>query len=294
MSKTHLSPRDFGQAIGVSESSLKRWVDEGAIHAPRTAGGHRRIPLHEALRFVRRTGLRVVRPHALGLTPLSVGVQLANPSAQRSDFFHEAFVQGEADLAGAALLSSYLDGDSVADICDNLIAPAMHRIGQLWLQDRNGIGLEHRATATCLEALNHFRAVLPPPASDAPLALGCAPEHDPYIIPSLAAATVLAASGWQQINLGPFTPMDVLVHSAQTLRPRLVWIAFTSLVDAGVLRELHDFVPLLEDHDGSLIIGGQGLLGAATGGRPALNMGASMGDLERFAQGAQERVAHVK
>ena len=55
-----LSPKELAQAIGVSESSLKRWADEGLLRATRTAGGHRRIPLAEAIRFLRDTQATLV------------------------------------------------------------------------------------------------------------------------------------------------------------------------------------------------------------------------------------------
>lgn len=51
--KPLLSPRELAQAIGVSESSIKRWIDDGLIGATKTAGGHRRIAGSEAIRFVR-------------------------------------------------------------------------------------------------------------------------------------------------------------------------------------------------------------------------------------------------
>ena len=65
--KSLLSPRDLADAIGVSESSLKRWADAGKIQVSRTDGGHRRIPLAEAVRFIRATGAQVVRPDILGI-----------------------------------------------------------------------------------------------------------------------------------------------------------------------------------------------------------------------------------
>jgi excisionase family DNA binding protein len=51
-----LSPRELAAAVGVSESSLKRWADEGRVKVARTAGGHRRIELAEAVRFIRQSG----------------------------------------------------------------------------------------------------------------------------------------------------------------------------------------------------------------------------------------------
>ena len=64
--KPLLSPKDLAQAIGVSESSIKRWVDNGEIQATKTAGGHRRIPISEAVRFLRETRSGLVNPEAIG------------------------------------------------------------------------------------------------------------------------------------------------------------------------------------------------------------------------------------
>ena len=68
--KNVLSPKELGSAIGVSESSLKRWADDGRLRVARTAGGHRRIELREAVRFIRASGFTVQRPELLGLAEL--------------------------------------------------------------------------------------------------------------------------------------------------------------------------------------------------------------------------------
>lgn len=70
--KQAISPKDLARAIGVSESSMKRWTDEGLIAAVRTAGGHRRIPIAEAIRFIRSMHATVVRPDLLGISDLAV------------------------------------------------------------------------------------------------------------------------------------------------------------------------------------------------------------------------------
>ena len=57
---TLLKTRQVAQALGVSVSTIKRWVDSGTLRASRTVGKHRLIRLSEALRFAREQGL----PHA--------------------------------------------------------------------------------------------------------------------------------------------------------------------------------------------------------------------------------------
>jgi excisionase family DNA binding protein len=56
--KKLVTPKQVAQAINVSESSLKRWCDQGLLTAIRTAGGHRRLALAAAL----NTSLRIYHP----------------------------------------------------------------------------------------------------------------------------------------------------------------------------------------------------------------------------------------
>ena len=55
----------MAEIAGVGESTVKRWVDAGVLSAEKTAGGHRRIPWEEAVRFLRARGGEVRRPELL-------------------------------------------------------------------------------------------------------------------------------------------------------------------------------------------------------------------------------------
>ena len=61
--------------------------------------------------------------------------------------------------------------------------------GALWKHKEAGIFQEHRATDISIQALSRLRQVLPRPTKG-PRAVGCAPSGDPYILPSLAVATM--------------------------------------------------------------------------------------------------------
>jgi MerR family transcriptional regulator, light-induced transcriptional regulator len=224
-----LSPKELADALGVSESSLKRWVDAGKIRAMKTDGGHRRIALSEAVRFVRDTGAPVARPELLGMPEIAIANQR---TLQGVDQLLDYLLEGDVVGARGWLLARYLGGDSVPVLCDGPIADAMHAVGELWKHDHSGIFIEHRATDVCLQALAHLRGTFEP-SPNAVLAIGGTPEDDPYLLPSFMAATVIAAAGMRAMNLGPDTPVAALQHAVAAHQPRLVWISASAPVPAA-------------------------------------------------------------
>ncbi|MFT3697945.1 MAG: helix-turn-helix domain-containing protein [Kofleriaceae bacterium] len=228
-----LSPRELADALGVSESSLKRWVDAGKIQAARTEGGHRRITLSEAVRFVRETGAPVARPEILDMGDITS----VRGASRSEEAFRHYLIEGDAAAARGWLLERYLAGEAVASLCDGPVKAAMYYIGELWQHDAEGVFIEHRATDVALQALFALRAVIDPPAN-APLAIGCGPQGDPYIIPSMMAALVLSSVGVRTMNLGADTPVSALTLAVARHQPALVWIsASTPLVAPDPLQE---------------------------------------------------------
>lgn len=222
--KTTLSPKELGEAIGVSESSLKRWADSGQLHVARTAGGHRRIELAEAIRFIRAAGFPIRTPALLGLPETTV----AHDGAAPADAFHQALQAGDVTIAESMLLGEYVRGGRIATMLDTTMAPAMRAIGHLWQQsDDHGIFVEHRATDICMRILQRIRGLMPN-EPDAPVAVGCAPLDDQHALPSLMAATVLADEGWSALNLAALTPPAALACAAADSHASLVWLALST------------------------------------------------------------------
>lgn len=279
-----LSPRELAAAIGVSESSIKRWVDEGTVTAHRTAGGHRRILLSEAVRFLRESGTPLLRPELLGLPEVALerGGAHAEPEAQRLFGY---LLGGDAPRSRGLLQALYLSGFTVARLLDDVVRVAMHDIGELWQHSERGIFQEHRATDLVLQALHRLRPLLPERAPSAPTALGGALEHDPYLLAPLGAALVLESVGLEATNLGPRTPATTLVTAAAELRPVLVWVCVSLADDAALVRaevlELRRRLPPAI----SLIVGGGKLARLELPDAPGLLRGHTMAELEAFAKG---------
>lgn len=293
--KKLLTTAEFAQAIGASESSVRRWTNSGAIRTARTAGGHRRITLPEAVRFVRETGSAIARPEVLGLPkipPFAAGRGLGINALEAS--LYDALCEGDAPAANGCVAGLFLNGLSVAAICDGAVQGAMKRIGQLWIDAPRGILIEHRATTICVQALGMLRQLLGDPAEGAPVALGAAPEGDPYFLPSMMAAAVSAEAGYREMNFGPDTPLDLLALAVQEQKPRLVWLAVKAPADRAKLRSrISELVERISAEDAHLVLGGGGVPALGLRSTRRLHIIQSMTELAAFARGVSATAGHT-
>ncbi|MFB6260741.1 MAG: hypothetical protein ABEK42_08680, partial [Thiohalorhabdaceae bacterium] len=139
--------------------------------------------------------------------------------------------------------------------------------------------------------LEAVRALMLRPGPGAPVAVGGAPADDPYTLPSELAATVLHAEGWQAVDLGGFTPPDVLADAARREGASMVWLAVSNAAgpDAarGVIADLADQLGG-RGWQGPVAVGGPACKGL-TGGLPdAVRRVPTMVELGALARGVAE------
>lgn len=283
--KATLTPRELANAIGVSESSLKRWADEGLVRVSRTAGGHRRIPIAEAVRFIRETRSPVIHPEILGMNEVAVASSQRTGGLSPAAQLHSHLAEGRAAEARGLLMSLYLSGMSIAAIGDGPLHAAMSRIGEAWTRDTRGVFVEHRAADICLGAMTQLHAMIGVP-DGAPVAVGGAAPHDPGVLASTVAATVLASEGMRTVNLGAFTPLATLRHAVEEHQAVIAWLSVTHLGDAPELKQgIAGLAREVARRNCILAIGGHqhAALGLSSGGN--LFVGASMSDLATLARG---------
>lgn len=284
--KAFLTPKDLAEALGVSESSLKRWADDGMIRVSRTAGGHRRIALADAVRFARESGLQIEHPAALGLEEILPARRGGEDAATSTgDALYAAFLRDDWRVARGLIVSAYVSGESVATLCDGAMRDALSRAGELWEHGSDGIVIEHRAVDTCLQALSLIRSLIPAAAPTAPVALGAAVANDPYVLPSLIAAVVLADAGFRDVNLGPTMPTPALMSAVERYAPALVWRTVSIPTDVEPLRR--DLLAVLErmPAHGSIVLGGRGIPAGILGLPERVHHLGSMSELGGFARG---------
>lgn len=284
-----LSPKDLSIAIGVSESSLKRWTDRGLLRVSRTAGGHRRIDRNEAIRFVRARRMPVVRPEVLGL-PGSVA---ATPEIDLETLddpnhaFLELMRRGHDLGARNHLLQRFLDGESIASLADGPIRESFDRIGELWHDGPEGILIEHRATEICVSLVVELTKLV---RSDdtGPRAIGGAISGDDYKLPPLLTTAVLQEHGFRAVNLGPNTPIEVFELACFTddaeQRPEFVWMSVNDFPkDTPDLNSrLVDFATRCVEAGLTLVIGGRAVEELQLDHVPSIPVHGSMSEFATF------------
>ncbi|MGL4514502.1 MAG: B12-binding domain-containing protein [Lacipirellulaceae bacterium] len=255
--KELLSPKQVAASIGVSESSLKRWCDQGVLTTERTPGGHRRIRLGEVIRFLRERSQPLVHPELLGLPP-GAG-KGARSIAKATEALLEAVKAGDGEQARRLVLDLFLAGNGVVRICEELIAPVLRTIGDSWACGSLDVYHEHRASEILNRVLYELRQVLPPREQGAPLAIGGTPPGDNYRIATLMVELVLVDQGWNAMSLGSSLPFSSLTAAARRHTPALFWLSVSQASEGGDLRD--GFAELLSavPETTTIVLGGQQL-----------------------------------
>jgi excisionase family DNA binding protein len=254
----YLSTAEAADALAVSVSTIKRWVDEGILPAHVTAGGHRKLLRSEVLALTRRDNL----PQGDPLVLSGAAASASDPGlASAATYLLEALVAGDGEVARGIIRRAYESGNSIESIADQVISPAMAGVGHQWATQRIEVWEEHRGTQICAAALYQLKDELERRAERGrPVAIGGAPEGDPYLLPSLLAELVLLDAGWEAINLGPNTPLASLAKAVREIRPRLVWLSASHLGDADqFVRDYRDFYRVAEQQGVAVAVGGNAL-----------------------------------
>ena len=254
--ETYLKTQQLADALGVSTSSIKRWVDNGAIEATKTTGKHRLVALSSALKFAREGKYPTDSLLALSEMPR---VPEINDAVVH--LLVEAVKAGEGRRASNLVAAAFQSNRDAAHLADSLICPAMTQIGQLWLIGAIDIYEEHQATqilvASLLDLIKSFSR---DPMPDAPLAIGAAPEGDIYSLPVLLGELVLRSGGWDVKNLGSNLPFRSMAKAVRSYRPKLVFLSASIVEDRE--RFLQEYPYLYEAASqvgAAIILGGRAL-----------------------------------
>jgi methanogenic corrinoid protein MtbC1 len=111
-------------------------------------------------------------------------------------------------------------GAPLARLCDDVIAPALRRVGTDWAAGELSIAAEHRATAICERLIaGHLRQ---PQGRPRGVAVTATPQDERHALPSMMAAACLREDHWQVHHLSADLPAAELIGLAGDIEARLI------------------------------------------------------------------------
>ena len=257
-SQSQLSPKSLASAIGVSESSMKRWIDQGQLPVHITSGGHRRISFSDAIKFIRAHKRTIVDPSALGLG----GSEGTDSGINQSELV-DILKAGDSAHLSNSLLQLYLSGYGLPTLFDALL-PEFRLIGELGLDDPRYISTEHLYSTTLAKALSQLQLYLPA-VDNMPIAIGGTLAPDSSYVSSLLAETVISSTGMRTMNLGANTPITSMLEIAEEFDAKLVWVSVVHQSDMYAINvALENLYNTLQEKGVRCVIGGPGLQNSST------------------------------
>lgn len=279
MSET-FSPKQVARAIGVSESSLKRWCDRGLIPTICTAGGHRRLPVQGVLDFIKSTQRTLVQPEVLGL-PSPLGGR-RRTLTEGSDELVQLLIAGDELAARRLLLDLFLDHHRLSLIGDSVLAPAFQQIGQLWECGKVEVYRERLACRICARVIDEIRRLIVQPSTEAPLALGATPSGDFYDLPGGLVELTIRQNGWRSLSLGSNLPFETLAAAVNQQQPKLFWLSISHVPNR---LEFARTYPLLKEalgNDVPIVVGGRALDDELRSVMPGSHFCSNLSELEAW------------
>ena len=254
-----LSTRQVAQLLGVGEATVKRWADAGEIDCFRTPGGHRKFRLRDVTAFVQKRHFAVTDGLPAELAP---GVEEAGAEAVAT--VEKLALGGNASALVAQIAALRLRGHELSAIFDDVIAPALVRIGERWQACKLTVAEEHIATQAVIDAIARVQPLAEPPGepnrADRGTAVVAALAGEQHDVAARMAACLLRARGFEVLAPLAATPASDLADLVTRNRAQVVALASTIPTDAPGLQEQIELTArAARSAGGRVVVGGKGM-----------------------------------
>jgi methanogenic corrinoid protein MtbC1 len=254
---TLLNIAALSRRTGVAPDTLRKWEQRyGVLQPIRTAGGQRRyseqdLQRVEWLRDRLGEGWRI--GEAARVLQETAVPPLSDPPELRSALIAAAL--GDDPALASGMLDQVLAVLPLEQAFAEVIAPALHAVGESWDRGETSVAHEHAITAKVRTRLDRLLSDSRGAARGTAV-LACAPgeQHD---IGLMMLAVMLRADGWRVEYLGTNTPAWDAIDFAAAIGAAIVCLSTTRAASFAQLRdELGD---LPRRSRPALVVGGPGV-----------------------------------
>ncbi len=243
--------QEAADRLGVHYQTAYRWVREGRLTAMKVGSSYEVSP-EELDHFLLRRTVPVAPPERVKVRSWD----------QHRDTLYATLIDGNELEARSVVDRLHELNVPLLELCEELLAPTMRRVGEAWHAGDVSIPEEHRATAIAERLL--ARVSTNPRGRPRGTAMVVAAPGDHHSLPSAMAALVLRDERWKVHHLGSNLPVHDLLEFAKKIQADLVVLSVTFRpgdAENGAYngtRDIHGLVDALEAQGHRVLLGGPG------------------------------------
>jgi excisionase family DNA binding protein len=259
----YFNSEQAAKILGVNVSTIKRWTDEGKLQCVRSAGGHRKFLFYHLSGFLekntkKRTKLSLFPVE--DVTDLQITQHIIKGEFEYlKNFLLETAFACDRKRILQVLQGLYMSQFPLHQIFDELVTPVLHRIGDMWEDNRITVTEEHIASQTLRDCLIRLQAVICIPSEKIGNVICLNFSDELHDIALKMADHILESFGYKVLFSGQITPQLKIDQIFKTFQPERVYISSKVVKNPQLVQEeLDQICALCKDHGSQLYLGGEG------------------------------------
>ena len=161
--------------------------------------------------------------------PPTVEKEFSGPYYSLCTAYLDALMKSNTAEAIAVIQHADQSGLPLEDLFEQVIAPAMHEIGERWHQNKITVDKEHYCTSTTQMVLSLFypKIFSSSAGSSSRTLITCCVGSELHEMGGRMVSDLFEYHGWDSIYLGAAVPVPSLLHAIDEYSPQLVSLSVT-------------------------------------------------------------------
>jgi excisionase family DNA binding protein len=258
-----MNSEEAARVLGVNVSSIKRWTDEGKLTCIKTAGGHRKFQMKHLADFLERNNKKTSKLNVFSIEnaqDLEINYHILKGDFEYLiPFVIRKALQANRDDVQNVFTGLYLSQYPLYQIYDDLVTPALHEIGDRWMQNKLSITEEHIGTHVIRDCIIRLQGIIKVPRKKHSSAVCLNLSSELHDIALKMVQNLLELRGLKTYFSGQKTPYLDLEMLLKKIKPDRLYISSTLNEDTLAAQSEIDFIFNLCSQFGTKVfIGGTG------------------------------------
>ncbi len=268
--------RAVSQRTGVPADTFRAWERRYGLPAPsRTNGNHRLyseqdVAIISWLRDRTLEGVTISQAVELyrqerdraGRASLPPSGQTASPNGSHASEHERSLGRFVAGVTESLIAFDASEAERVVEealavagveaVCQEVLQPVLHQIGDMWARGEAGISAEHYASHFVLRKVGTLFNLSRPEQGRGPLVAACL-EGEMHEVGLLLTSLFLSRRGYSVVYLGANLPLEDLLDTVRRVEPMMVLMSTSTDLGARRLARASQLLANLDDSRRPLI-----------------------------------------